>query len=274
MKEKTWIIILIMGIALIISLSYSLMLRKKVDDISSKESVIVSRSIVQITASNVSIKNVLTIKGKVEKKIEQIVENEQNVSSNSNQINTNDQNAKNNESSQNTLNESQNIEYKITLNLNEEAAKKVKEGKEAEIKIEQDGKTLKYKGKISKIENNTQTKTCIATVEFNFDENIKENMEVACTVVVEEAKDVIAVPLAAVKTREKESNLQNKENTNNTQNLENTTDNQTEEEKYVIVVNDDGTTSEVVVETGISDDSYVEIRSGLSEGQKVQIVEE
>ena len=45
-------------------------------------------------------------------------------------------------------------------------------------------------------------------------------------------------------------------------------------EKYVIVVNDDGTTSDVVVETGISDDSYIEIVSGLSEGQKVQIVEE
>lgn len=250
------------------SLGYSIMLRKKVEDISSKESVIVSRSIVQLTASNVSIKNVLTIKGTVEKKIDQSATNVENQIEGNN--NTNDQTSQNEEDE--TTQEK--ASYKITLNLTEETVKKVKESQEVEIKLQKEEKELKYKGKIAKIENDAENNIHIATIEFNYDENVHENLEVICTIIIEEAKDVIAVPLAAVKTREKEENVQNTENVASNQNLENQSENQAKEEKYVIVVNDDGTTSEVVVETGISDDSYVEITSGLSEGQKVQIVEE
>lgn len=255
------------------------MLRKKVEDISSKESVIVSRSIVQLTASNVSIKNVLTIKGTVEKKIEQSSTNVENQTEENNNTNNNNQTSQNEEDE--TTQEK--ASYKITLNLTEETLKKVKESQEVEIKLQKEEKELKYQGKIAKIENDAENNIHTATIEFNYDENVQENLEVTCTIIVEEAKDVIAVPLAAVKTREKEENVQNaenlesfqnSENLSSSQNLENPSENQAKEEKYVIVVNDDGTTSEVVVETGISDDSYVEITSGLSEGQKVQIVEE
>ena len=268
MKDKTWIIVsIIMGLALIISIGYSLELRKRVND---KTEVIVSRSIVQITASNVSIKNVLTIKGKVEK-----IESTQTVSeeNNTNEINSDENNEEKN------INQEKEA-YNITLNLNEETLKKIKEGQDVEIKIKDEEKTIKYQGKIAKIENFEQNNKKVAIVEFKFDEKIKENMEAECTVVIEEAKDVIAIPLSAVKRRKNEddtqnvTNLENQNNLTNDQNSVNTTENKPKEEKYVIVVNDDGTTSEVVVETGISDDSYVEIVSGLSEGQKVQIEEE
>lgn len=240
MKDRTWIIVtIIMGLALIISVGYSLKLRKKIND---KSEVIVSRSIVQITASNVSIKNVLTAKGKVEKS------------------------------------------YLISLNLNEETMGKVKIGQEVDIKIKNDNKTLKYKGKLTKIEQDEINNKKKAIVEFNFDENVKENQEAECTIIIEKAKDVIALPLVAIKTRKLNNNtddnmqnninIQNQSNITNDQNSVNTIENIPKEEKYVIVVNDDGTTGEVVVETGISDEYYVEIVSGLSEGQKVQIEEE
>lgn len=263
-----------MAIALMISLGYSLNLRKKVNEIAAKESVIISRSIVQLTASNVSIKNVLTIQGNVIKKseINNIILN----SEGSNQ---------NSELNNNIIEENENVdkmEYVIAVNLStEETLKKVKVGQDIEIKIEKDGKNLKYNGKIIKIEKNEQNNQNVAIIEFNFDENIQENMKVTCTIIVEEAEDVIAVPIAAIKTREKKdlNTIDNKNNVKNevNENFQNTqmqNDNSSKVEKYVIVVNDDGTTNDVVVETGISDDSYIEIVSGLSEGQKVQIVEE
>ena len=74
-------------------------------------------------------------------------------------------------------------------------------------------------------------------------------------------------------TIDDKNNLKNEVN-ENSQNTQMQNEDSSKIEKYVIVVNDDGTTSDVVVETGISDDSYIEIVSGLSEGQKVQIVEE
>ncbi len=43
--------------------------------------------------------------------------------------------------------------------------------------------------------------------------------------------------------------------------------------KYVIVVNDDGSTTNTNVETGISNDDYIEIKSGITAGTKVQIAE-
>ena len=276
MKDKTWIIVsIIMGLALIISIGYSLELRKKVND---KAEVIVSRSIVQITASNVSIKNFLTIKGTVEKKESQNpIDEENNELKNISQENISEENNIQENITDSNKNEEEKASYNIILNLNEESLNKIRIGQEAEIKIKNEEKTYKYKGEIAKIGQNETTNKKIAVVEFEFDENVKENMEAECTIVIEEAKNVIAIPLAAVRVRRNENNMQNtfnhqsQNNLTNEQNSENTTENISKEEKYVIVVNDDGTTSEVEVETGISDDSYVEIVSGLSEGQKVQI---
>ncbi len=266
MKDKTWLMVtIVMGLALIISLGYSLKLRRKINN---QSDVIVSRSIVQITASNVSIKNVITAKGKVEETPQ--IEN------------TQDSNELNNDQQNNTDKENEQVEkqYCIKINLSEEITKKIKVGQKVEVKIKNEEKILKYKGKVSIIEKNQENEKKKAIIEFNFDENVKENQEAECTIIIEEAKDVIAVPIAAIKTRKIDNNEGNNTssinqvNTTNDVNSVDTVINNSKEEKYVIVVNDDGTTSEITVKTGISDEYYVEIISGLSEGQKVQIEEE
>ena len=268
MKDRTWLIVsVVMGLALIISVGYSLKLRKRIIE---NQDVIVSMSIVQITASNVSIKNVLTVKGKVEVINENNGNNKNDIESMENAY----------EESLNDLNVNENKSYYIGINLSEEAAKKVKLEQKVEIKIKNDDKVYKYKGNISKIEQN-ENNNKKAIVKFENDENIKENQEAECTIIIQEAKDVIALPIAAIKTRkldnnntETNTNNKNQSNITNDTNLADAFNNKPKEEKYVIVVNDDGTTSEIVVETGISDEYYVEIVSGLSEGQKVQIEEE
>ena len=276
MKDKTWLIVsIIMGLALIISIGYSLELRKKVNE---KAEIIVSRSIVQITASNVSIKNVLTLKGKVEKQEQkEQVDSEESANELINENSTQTIDHENTENEQIDENSEEQTIYNVILNLNEETIKKVKETQIVEINVHNDEKIIKYQGKIIKIEQSEQNNKKVAVVEFNFDDNVKENMEADCTIIIEEAKDVIALPKAAIKIKhieKKEVNTQDNNELTSDQNSINTTENKAKEEKYVIVVNDDGTTSEVVVETGISDEYYVEITSGLSEGQKVQIEEE
>ena len=276
MKDKTWLIVsIIMGLALIISIGYSLELRKKVNE---KAEIIVSRSIVQITASNVSIKNVLTLKGKVEKQEQkEQVDSEESANELINENSTQTIDHENTENEQIDENSEEQTIYNVILNLNEETIKKVKETQIVEINVHNDEKIIKYQGKIIKIEQSEQNNKKVAVVEFNFDDNVKENMEAECTIIIEEAKDVIALPKAAIKIKhieKKEVNTQDNNELTSDQNSINTTENKAKEEKYVIVVNDDGTTSEVVVETGISDEYYVEITSGLSEGQKVQIEEE
>ena len=72
-------------------------------------------------------------------------------------------------------------------------------------------------------------------------------MSASCTVVLEEATDCIAVPISAIQT-----------NGSN---------------KYVIVVKDNGETEDVNVETGISNDKYVQIISGLNGGETIKMLE-
>ena len=270
MKDRTWLIVtLVMGLALIISIGYSLKLRKKINESSE---VIISRNIVQITASNVSIKNVLKSKGKVEKtKLESTDGNEQENNYSSEYINK--ENSKTTDEN-NSINSELN-KYYISINLTDDTIKKVQNDQSVEIKITNENETNKYKGKVTKIIQEEDGKKK-AIIDFNFDEKVKDNLEAECTIIITEKNDVIALPIASIKTRKVESfsENQNQSNYTNTQNHTNTLGNNPKEEKYVIVVNDDGTTSEVIVETGISDEYYVEIVSGLSEGQKVQIEEE
>jgi multidrug efflux pump subunit AcrA (membrane-fusion protein) len=61
---------------------------------------------------------------------------------------------------------------------------------------------------------------------------------------LEKAENVIAVPKEAIQTANGSS--------------------------YVVVVNDDGSTENVIVATGISNDAYTEIKSGLNGNETVQ----
>jgi len=70
-------------------------------------------------------------------------------------------------------------------------------------------------------------------------------MNASVTIVIDQAQDVLTVPVSAVQSEGRS--------------------------KYVTVQKDDGSTEKVTVETGISNDSYTEITSGLEEGQTVII---
>ena len=137
----------------------------------------------------------------------------------------------------------------LTLSVNEVEIQNVKEGQEVEITLTAD-ETKTYTGKISKIDSigsyASSGSTFTATVEFENDGNIKLGMTASCTVILEEATDVISVPIAAVQ--------------------------ETDENKYVVVVREDGTTENVEIETGISNDNYVHVKSGLTGGETVQVV--
>ena len=86
-----------------------------------------------------------------------------------------------------------------------------------------------------------------AKVTFENNGNLKIGMSASCEIIIEKAENVVAVPVEAVQT--------------------------SDDGKYVVVVNDDGSTSNVTVETGISNDAYIEIKSGISEGTTVQMTE-
>lgn len=84
-----------------------------------------------------------------------------------------------------------------------------------------------------------------AVVTFDNNGNQKIGMSATCEIIIESAENVVAVPVEAIQT--------------------------SDEGKYVIVVNEDGTTNNVIVETGISNDAYTEIKSGILENTTVKV---
>ncbi len=136
-----------------------------------------------------------------------------------------------------------------TISINENEINEVAVGQEVEIKLTAD-ESKTYTGKITKLDSvgNYQASgtTFSATIEFENDDTIKLGMSTSCTVILKEEKEVLAVPIDSV--------LQNSEG-----------------EQYVNKVKEDGTLEEVIVETGIADESYVQITSGLSLNDKIQI---
>ena len=228
MKNKSWIIILIMGIALAISLGYSIFVSQKSKN--KGESTVTTTSIIEIKATTVTIKNILTGSGVVEYK-------ERNIDENVNQP-------------QEGITDmpQENIEktYQITLSIDNKDLGKAKIGQEVEISGKRDEQILNYVGKVIKInqDNNMSTLNIEIT---NPDDRIEENMSVNCTVIIEKAENVVALPIEAIQRNE-------------------------ENKEFVDVVQLDGTTIPVDIKTGISDDYYVEITYGLNVGDRVQIV--
>lgn len=107
-----------------------------------------------------------------------------------------------------------------------------------------------YEGSITKVSAigtySTSGSTFDSTIEFENDGNAKIGMSASCTVILEEAVDCISVPVEAIQTKR--------------------------DTKYVVKVNADGTTEDVTVETGISNDSYVQILSGLEGNETIQML--
>lgn len=136
-----------------------------------------------------------------------------------------------------------------TISINENEVNNVAVGQEVEIKLTAD-ESKTYKGTITKLDSigeyQASGSTFSATVEFENDDTIKLGMSVSCTVILKEEKGVVAVPIDGVS-----------KNSNG--------------EQYVTKVNNDGSTEEIMVETGIADENYVQILSGVALNDKIQI---
>lgn len=226
MKDKSWIIILIMGIALAISLGYSIVVSQKTKNIG--ESTVTTTSIIEMKASTVTIKNTLTGIGNVEYKTEEI-RNDVNELEN----NTEQKNVKNS--------------YQITLLIEDKNLEKAKIDQETQISIKKDEETLNYLGKVIDINKDVNNKSTLIVEITNPDDKLEKNMQANCTVIIEKAENVVGLPIEAVQKDDAGR-------------------------AYANVVQDDGSTKQVYINTGISDDYYVEITSGLNVGDRVQIV--
>ena len=135
----------------------------------------------------------------------------------------------------------------MSLSIDETEISKVTKGQEVTITISAlDDK--EYTGTVTKISElgtyASSGSSFSATVTFENDDEIKLGMSASCTIVLEKEENVICIPVEAVQTKNGE--------------------------KYVSVVNDDGTITETTITTGVSNDEYVQILTGLTEGQKVQ----
>ena len=136
----------------------------------------------------------------------------------------------------------------VNISINESEIPNIKIGDEVEIVLTSDS-SKKYIGKISKISSigtySSSGSTFAAIVSLQNDGDIKIGMSVSCTINIEEHTDVLAVPIGAVQING--------------------------DRRYVVVI-EDNKTHEVDVTTGLSDDDYVEIKSGLTTNDTVRVV--
>lgn len=138
----------------------------------------------------------------------------------------------------------------MTLNISESEINKVEIGDEVNITITATNEQLTgYITAISEVGTYSSSGSYFtATVEFENNGNLKIGMSASSEIIVEKVENAIAVPIEAVQS--------------------------SDEGNYVIVVNKDGSTSNVTVETGIKNDAYIEIKSGLTGNETIQMKKE
>ena len=139
-----------------------------------------------------------------------------------------------------------------TISINENEINDVQVGQEVSITLTADTSKT-YTGKVTKVDSvgsyATSGTTFSATVEFENDGFVKIGMSLSCTVTLKEEKEVLSIPIDAV--------YQNKDG-----------------KDYVVKVKEDGSTEDVIIEVGIANDNYVQVKSGLELNDKVQITTE
>lgn len=137
----------------------------------------------------------------------------------------------------------------MSLSVSETDINKIEIGDTVDITMTASGEEIKgFITSVSEVGSYSSSGSYFtAIVTFNNNGNQKIGMSATCEIIIESAEDVITVPVEAIQT--------------------------SDEGKYVVVINDDGTTANTIVETGISSDAYIEIKSGITENTKVQLVE-
>ena len=233
MKNKSWIIIVIMGIALTISIGYSIVLSNKKAE---KESTVTTTSIIEMTATTATIKNTLKGTGTVEYKEikKESVEN--------NTVDSEETKANGEEQTIEVIKQ-----YDVKLSVEDKDFSKVKENQTVEVSVKNEEKNLNYIGKVKQINKDPLAKSTIDIEITNPDENLQADMQAVCTIIIEKAENVVALPIEAIQKDE-------------------------ENKTYVNLVQGDTETEKAYIKTGISDEYYVEIEEGLSVGDRVQII--
>jgi HlyD family secretion protein len=182
------------------------------------------------------------------------------------------------------------------VDVNENDVPNVKVGDKARVKIDAYG-DRKFKGTVAQIANTgkttgagTQEEVTNFEVKINLDrENVLLRPGLSCTADIETnmVKDVVAVPMQAVTIRTGESNLSPEEiekkkqktadrdkGENNAEYVNERQEKQAQKEEReklakVVFLKKDSKAQMLKVTTGISDDSYMEIRSGVKPGDEV-----
>ena len=137
----------------------------------------------------------------------------------------------------------------VSLSVSESDIGSVALGQQVEIAVSAvNGKFTGYITYISEIGTYSSSgSTFAATATFVNDGTVKIGMSASCTVILESADNAICVPVEAIQTQG--------------------------DEKYVVVVASDGTTSKVTVTTGISNDAYIQVLTGLTGTETVQMTQ-
>lgn len=135
----------------------------------------------------------------------------------------------------------------MDINISEDKIDKISSGQDVEIIVNYDESKV-YTGLISKINaigtHGLSGTNFAAIASLKNDGNLKLGMSATCTVIINKQENLPCLPINAIE-------------------IENN-------KKYVNLINENGEENRIEIETGVSDANYVEIKSGLTLGDKVK----
>ncbi len=107
------------------------------------------------------------------------------------------------------------------------------------------------------------------TPSAEFSPNFKPGMSANVDIRTNTVYDVVSVPIQAVTVRDFAHDIARSDSTVNSNNENRRRSSRNEDFRRVVFVNEEGTAKRVEVETGISDNSHIQIMSGLESGTEV-----
>ena len=140
--------------------------------------------------------------------------------------------------------------YKVTINVDELDIKSVKKGQSVTVTADAvEDKT--FTGKVTKVSKVGSTSDGVAsypvTIQLSNAADLLPSMSVTATITTAKAENAVLVPVSAIQTKDGES--------------------------YVTVVTDDNENgTQTKVETGIINDTYAQITSGVNEGDQIKTI--
>jgi HlyD family secretion protein len=172
-----------------------------------------------------------------------------------------------------TVSDLNNMEASVDVDENDVVLVSI--GDTARIKVDAFGDRI-FKGLVKEIGNSAITSglgTQEQVVNFDvkikltdLDQKLRPGMSCNADIETETKDNVISVPIQSVTAR---SNTQNQNNQAEENNPNQTASKKTEKVKEIVFIVDNNKAKSVEVKTGISDNNYIEVESGLKGGEKV-----